>query len=81
MGSGYRFAALRAARQARGVSVVHMAYALGVSRQAIWRLEHGHAPSLSLIRKAADYFGLDWRAVVTPTTLNNTGEWLAARAR
>jgi transcriptional regulator with XRE-family HTH domain len=80
-GGQYRYAALRAAREAKGMRVPMLAAHLGVSRQAIWRLENGHQPSLTLIRRAAQFLGLDWREVITPQTLNNAGEWLEARTR
>jgi transcriptional regulator with XRE-family HTH domain len=80
-GGQYRFAALRAAREAKGQGVAELAAELGVSRQAIWRMENGHQPSLTLIRKAAQFLGLDWKEIISPPTLNNAGEWLEARGR
>lgn len=80
-GGQYRHAALRAAREAKGLRVPELAEKLGVSRQAIWRMESGHQPSLTLIRKAASFLGLDWKEIISPPTLNNAGEWLEARGR
>jgi transcriptional regulator with XRE-family HTH domain len=63
MSLGARLAPLRLAK---GESLQQVADAVGVSKAHIWELEKGrtHNPSMALVTRLADYFGLSLATLV-----------------
>ncbi len=54
--------AVRALRKERGVTLTHMAKAVGVSAAYLSALEHGHRgrPSWTLVQRVIAYFNVIW---------------------
>lgn len=65
--------AMRAAREAKGVTQYDLAEALGVRMQSIWRWEHGQQrPLREQAEAVAKLLGVDLSALVTSDTERTT---------
>jgi transcriptional regulator with XRE-family HTH domain len=59
--------AIRALREALGISVTDLAAAVGVDRTALWRIEKdGTQPRPDTLRKIADALGVPLAAITSP---------------
>ncbi|WP_445679526.1 helix-turn-helix domain-containing protein [Radicibacter daui] len=76
-------ARLRDLRMKKGRSLQEVAEAIGVSKTHVWELEKGRAenPSLEMLTKLSDYFGVTIRSLVGEDLENSSDEKLVRMFR